>query len=486
MNTKYFPILLVFAVPAIAQEAVLTPMEDAPGSYVAAMPSEPSWRPFVNGQSVVRVTIQAPGAAACRLKFAYLGLAKDEAMYVHAAGNTVHGPYLGHGPINRPDFESQWLPGDTFAVSAVGQPTADFPFVLQSVRCQSAEQLLAAPMKFQLTFTPSTGSPAGEEVIAMVEDNLVRANRHQDGTVVLQGDMVLPAERVASGKNNTRDSNQVIGADRAWPGFRIPYVIGVMGYEDWSEYDTINAIAYWNSLFPGLLVPRTTETNYVMFQKANGVCQSAVGRAGGKQYVDIDPSCGEVAVRHEIGHVIGLWHEQMRQDRDQFVKVNYDNITTGKAHNFDIVSTDAGKNYGSYDYASLMHYGAYSFSKNGKSTLEALRPMPAGVVMGAANTASAGDIASVRTMVCNTWFIAPPNQNLEGEGDTLTLQINLPSYCAWSASETANWITLNKTSGVGPAILQVKVGPNYLGGKRQANIVINTKTTTIVQTRIGF
>ncbi len=35
-------------------------------------------------------------------------------------------------------------------------------------------------------------------------------------------------------------------------------------------------------------------------------------------------------VVHELGHVVGFWHEHTRPDRDQFVDIYYKNIQQGE------------------------------------------------------------------------------------------------------------------------------------------------------------
>ena len=63
-----------------------------------------------------------------------------------------------------------------------------------------------------------------------------------------------------------------------------------------------------------------------------------------------------------------MFHEQCRPDRDKYINVNYQNITSGNEHNFNKIP----HNYfvlGSFDFESIMCYDSYSFSKNGHPTM---------------------------------------------------------------------------------------------------------------------
>ncbi|MFO0740970.1 MAG: M12 family metallopeptidase [Labilithrix sp.] len=98
---------------------------------------------------------------------------------------------------------------------------------------------------------------------------------------------------------------------------------------------------------------------------------------------------------HEIGHAVGLYHEQTRQDRDAYVKINYENISSGQAFNFNKYASSAGRDSGAYDYDSIMHYDSYAFSANGKPTIERVA---GGLVSGQRQTLSTGDVTALLGM----------------------------------------------------------------------------------------
>ncbi|CAN7979774.1 unnamed protein product, partial [Ixodes pacificus] len=96
-----------------------------------------------------------------------------------------------------------------------------------------------------------------------------------------------------------------------------------------------------------------------------GSCFSEVGMSGLRQLVSLNfEVCATYGtIVHELLHVLGLWHEQSRADRDRYVRVVWNNVVPRFKANFMKTNRVPYLNE-DYDYESIMHYFFNAFSKD--------------------------------------------------------------------------------------------------------------------------
>ena len=145
-----------------------------------------------------------------------------------------------------------------------------------------------------------------------------------------------------------------------WTNGVIPYVIdeGLANYEK-----VMDAIEYLNLQTNIRIVPREDQENYVRVTLGRQDCYAYAGMIGGMQEIFLTPKCGVREILHEFMHTIGFFHEQNREDRDQYVKILWDNIDDNNKPQFKKIPDDfLGVKGRPFDFDSIMIYDSFTFA----------------------------------------------------------------------------------------------------------------------------
>ncbi len=264
-----------------------------------------------------------------------------------------------------------------------------------------------------------------------------------DGLAVWDGDIILGTPEELSRDGGTilagpPDHQTKISSEsdehELWPGGVIPYSID----PELTNPHVAEGIRHWEENTPIRFIKRTHQNRWLRFRPSR-ICAAVLGQFSYElRWTDVilHQNCGLGTVIHEIGHAVGLWHEQQRNDRGQHVWV---------APGSDPPSGAYGSDSGPYDYGSVMHY----------SCIENLVTIPPGIPCGSEEL-SAADIDGVSRL----YGKIPAETRITTNPAGLLIEVDGETY---TAPQSFDWKPGSQHT-IGVPAPQQFVGDRYYAG----------------------
>ncbi|KAM7424639.1 hypothetical protein PAMA_000817 [Pampus argenteus] len=244
---------------------------------------------------------------------------------------------------------------------------------------------------FSLTAVPPGATDDSDNKDESLDISEILAKANKDIPTNLIYDDIVP--------NLSRNADPCTARGCKWPKYgryvRVPVIISSSYSRNERNFIIRALLTFHQTTCIRFVWRRWWHRNYLYFFSGTG-CWSYVGRQRRGQAISLRKNgcLYTKTVQHEVLHALGFHHEQVRSDRDTYVKILTENIWPGKESNFVKVGTN---NLGTpYDFKSVMHYSKYAFSKNGSPTILALSDP--NLSFGYASSMSANDIARVNKL----------------------------------------------------------------------------------------
>lgn len=153
--------------------------------------------------------------------------------------------------------------------------------------------------------------------------NGISFERYND-LIIWGGDMIISEKMFNSFNNPTQTRGGIVNnPDFKWPNGIVYYKFDSAISKTTKEHIQ-QAMDEWKQSTSKIITftERTSQKNYIKFINGDGN-YSSVGMRGGEQILSISKyDSNKGTALHEIGHALGLIHEQQRRDRDEYININ--------------------------------------------------------------------------------------------------------------------------------------------------------------------
>lgn len=188
----------------------------------------------------------------------------------------------------------------------------------------------------------------------------------------LNGDIIVHDFGLVKTFSYTKnDETHTFGKDDLyrWPGGVVPVVLESSVFTSDSYLTIKQALDYFNFNTGLIFKERGNEEDYLVIKCVDDDGSgkggaSAVGRQrNGSNVLELTKGKFSVGtILHELMHALGVYHEQARTDRDNYVEIKWDNVRESAKNNFQIEGDGTARS--GYDYCSIMQYNTTAFAKN--------------------------------------------------------------------------------------------------------------------------